>query len=300
MIFELLSAARTYNGRYKMKCKLKCRQSINMNSFIRQRARLIWNFKKEFNESTPVRKFSLVSKVGASFLRQIGINILDPNYEPSGASIWPGLTLFSYFSLAIFPSLKYTYSNDALRAYLPYCVLGVYLLDLYPFYLNKNIYSRVLAYAEHKIIADTRNIQFIEMDSLKSFRKRIEFVRNFKQRFDEMKPLEKCVFVRNVGVFFHEIIGVAIMNPEYENSLLSILPGLALSSYYIFLIYTTYFYRCNALRAILPYCVLGVVVPVSSYCNKPIASSVFKFMHLSVSVHDNLFVCCVACVWPSI
>lgn len=108
-----------------MECKLKSRQSIKMKSFIRQRARFIWNFRKEFNESTPLRKFSLVSQIGAFFLSKIGINILDPNYEPSWRSILPGLALLSYFTLTMHTTLKYTYSNDALRAFLPYCVLGV-------------------------------------------------------------------------------------------------------------------------------------------------------------------------------
>lgn len=101
------------------------------------------------------------------------------------------------------------------------------------------------------------------MESLSSLKARIDFVRNFKENFDGLKPLEKCVFVRSIGLFFLEKIGVDILNPNYENHLLSALPGIALGSYYVFLVYTTYVYRDDFMRVLLPYCVLGVVVPVS-------------------------------------
>lgn len=76
----------------------------------------------------------------------------------------------------------------------------------------------------------------------------------FKENIRRQSPIEKWHFIRNIAQVLLRLIGIHIHKKTVN--LHSLLPGLALVDYFLFLPYTFYLYRNDVMRALQLLCVI--------------------------------------------
>lgn len=90
-------------------------------------------------------------------------------------------------------------------------------------------------------------------------------LKNVKQNFAAMTPLEKWKFVRKIHWFLLRVVGVEFMDRNYRISIRSTIPIYLQANYYILLVYTLFYYRYKPLKGLIATPALGFYVPVSEF-----------------------------------
>lgn len=85
-------------------------------------------------------------------------------------------------------------------------------------------------------------------------------------------PKGKWLFVLNMGMFFLKMIGIPILDLEFEVWWYSYISGIAFVDSMISFFFTIWYYADTPLKGILYVAILGIVIPVriifSSYLDK--------------------------------
>lgn len=88
-------------------------------------------------------------------------------------------------------------------------------------------------------------------------------IRLFESYYKNKSPKGKWEILRRFINFWLYCDGLAVLDRNYRVFWLTCMPGVLILDYFVLMVYTSYKFRTDSLRAIQTTCVLGAVIPVT-------------------------------------